>query len=273
MAAIRLNKLCDLPDWRHPERFHAMRLMEPDHAAAFAGYPAGREHRKSWEYAQLLLGFQQLGALRPEGLVLSVAAGSERPVFLLTNYVRWVFATDIYGTGVFSGREAAPSMLTSPDQFAQNPYNRNHLVVQFMNALDLCHDSGTFDIVFSLSSIEHFGGTEAAATALREMHRVAKPGGIVMLTTECIVNGAAPLSIPDLQLFTPAMIQELAASAPGLQLVEDIDFTIGAETLRCVMSLPQAVADAAKGFSRYPHVLLEMEGRYFTSLSLFWRKV
>jgi len=61
-------------------------------------------------------------------------------------------------------------------------------VVQHMNALDLRFEPETFDAVFCLSSIEHFGGEAAARHALAEMHRVAKPGGVVAITTECIIK-------------------------------------------------------------------------------------
>ena len=100
-ARVALNKLCELEDWRVPARVAAMRRALPYFLDISPDYPAGMEHRKHWEFAQLLVGLEQLGALNPDGLVLSVGAGHEEPVYELTNRVRWVFATDIYGQGRF----------------------------------------------------------------------------------------------------------------------------------------------------------------------------
>ena len=185
---MKLNKLCNLEDWQIPELRAAMRLLEPDLALHYPEFPGNREHRKSWEWAHMMVGLESLDALPPDGMALGVGAGHEPPLFELTNRMRWVFATDIYGTGDFTEFEAQPSMLSEPDRFARGPYNRNRLVVEHMNACDLRFEEATFDVVFCLSSIEHFGGVEGAQKGLAEMARVLKPGGIAVITTECIVN-------------------------------------------------------------------------------------
>lgn len=267
-----LNKLCEIDDWRDPAFRETLRRMEPHMVRAFPDYPAKREHRKAWEYTQLFAGLRQLGALRPDAFVLSIAAGHEYPVYELTKHVRWVFAIDIYGTGTFTGHESNLSMLTNPDHFALDAYNRNRLVVQYMDARDLRFEADTFDIVFCLSSIEHFGGLEGAAAGLREAYRVLKPGGILMLTTECIVNGADQLSIPDLELFTPSNLEALLESVPGLRPIEETRYRVSPATLEHVIPLERAVAGGAAGRTEYPHVVLELAGRQFTSVSVFLRK-
>ena len=227
---VRLNKLCEIEDFRHALRREAIRDIERRFLPEFPLHPTRREHRKSWEYAQLMLGLRQLGALRSDAMVLSVAAGSEYVLFWLTEYVRMVFATDIYGSGQFARREAEANMLFNPGAFVPHiPYNRNRLRVQYMNALDLRYEDDTFDVVFSLSSIEHFGGLGSASAALREMSRVAKPGGVVMLTTECIYNGRPNRHEPGLEVFTPDEIRALIGSAPDLDPVEEISFRASGE--------------------------------------------
>jgi hypothetical protein len=57
-----------------------------------------------------------------------------------------------------------------------------------MDARRLEFEDESFDFVFSASSIEHFGSVEDIETALREMHRVLKPGGACVLTTEIKLN-------------------------------------------------------------------------------------
>ncbi len=272
MMAI-YNKLCELEDWNDSEYSEAMRSILPYFLEMFPDYPNGYEHRKHWEYAQIFLGLRGLGALEPDAFILSVGSGNEEPVFYLTNFVRWVFATDIYGTGQFITKEADENMLTNPDFHGRCPYNRNRLVVQYMNALDLRFEENTFEAVYSSSSIEHFGGIEGAVKSLREIQRVLKIGGIAAITTECIVNGAPTLSQPGLELFTPQDIEKLRDAIQNLELIEPIRFDISERTLARPIKLAKAIADAQRGHTDYPHVILEMDGRLWTSISLFFRKV
>jgi SAM-dependent methyltransferase len=44
--------------------------------------------------------------------------------------------------------------------------------------------SETFDVVFSPSTLDHFGRTDQIALALRELRRVLKPGGRLLLTLD-----------------------------------------------------------------------------------------
>jgi SAM-dependent methyltransferase len=270
---MRLNKLCNIEDWRDADFRATLRRLLPGLAQAMPAYPTGQEHRKHWEYAHVLNGLDRLGAIHPEAMVLSVAGGHEEPAFYLTNRVRWVFLTDMYGQTGFRNDEASSSMLTSPDSFAGLPYNRNRLVVQHMNALDLRFEPETFDAVFCLSSIEHFGGEAAAQHALAEMHRATKPNGVVAITTECLIDDGPDFEAPGLLFFSQKSLQHLAQSVPGLELVEPIDFLLSEETRKSRQSLPQAISDVQNhGIEKYPHIVLECEGRLFTSVALFFRK-
>ena len=270
--SVPLNKVCELEDFRDAEILASIRSLEPEHVRNQPVYPIGFEHRKAWEFAQLMNGAARLGAIDSESLILSVAAGHERPIFAFTNQARMVFATDIYGAGEFAERESASSMLVNPDGFAPFAYNRNRLVVQYMNALDLRHEDSTFDLVFCLSSIEHFGGFDGGRRSLEEMHRVSKPGGIVMLTTECVVNGVPAPPLPNLELFSPALLDTLVTSVPGLVLVEPIRYEISEATRRTVLNFDQVVRDLHKNRIAYPHIVLEIGGCHFTSVSIFLRK-
>jgi len=270
---VPLNKLCEREDWQDPRRVAAIRRTLPYLLVVRADFPSRMEHRKHWEFAQLLCGLEELAALHADALVLSVGAGHEEPVYELTNHVRWVFATDIYGGGRFRSLEGDGGMLVDPDRFARIPYRRNRLVVQWMNGLDLRHEDGTFDAAFSLSSIEHFGGLRAARQALAQMSRVVRPGGVVAVATECVLNGVAGHRGRGLALFTPSEIDELARSCPDLELVEPIDFGISPGTLAKVKPLSQALIEARRGITDYPAIVLEHRRRHFTSVSLFFRRV
>jgi len=271
-SPMRLNKLCTPDDWNEPHLVAAMRRMLPYYIEAFPEYPLGLEHRKHWEFAQLVVGLDKLGVLTPRASVISIGAGHEEPVFDLTNKVRWVFATDVYGSGEFRNLEAEGRMLIDPDAFAQFPYRREHLVVQYMDALDIRHADNTFDVAISASSVEHFGGMDGAVRALEEMARVVRPGGIVAVTTECITNGAPAWSDAVLQLFTPDDITSMAGSVAGLRPVGHLDLDTSRLADVPAVPLERALADAERGHVEYPHIVLELEGRRWTSVSLFFRK-
>ncbi len=266
---MQLNKVCNLEDWADDRRSETMRRILPYFLPDHPDFPVGMEHRKHWEFAQVLLGLEQLGALGPESLVCSVAAGHEEVAYELTNHARWVFASDIYGSGPFTEWESDGTMLRDPDAFARCPYNRRRLVVQYMDALDLRFEDGTFDAVYSLSSIEHFGGGDGVRRALAEQCRVTKPGGVVAFTTEVIVNGADRYDEGHLLLSTPAEIEALCRDLPGLRPVEPIDFSISGPTMVRVKPLAEAIDDARRGVADYPHVVVEHEGRQFTSVAVF----
>jgi len=269
---MQLNKLCNIEDWDRDARAATMRRILPYLPKAHTEFPKGMEHRKHWEFAQILDGLDQLNALPSDGLVLGVAAGHEEVLYDLTNQVRWVFATDIYGIGAFAGYEAAHTMLQDPDSFARCPHNRNRLVVQYMDALDLRHEDETFDAVYSLSSIEHFGAEAGAMTALDEQRRVVKQGGIVAFTTEVIVNDAPSLDVPDLTLFRSEQLADMCQRLPGLELVGPIDFSMSDRTLANVTTMEQAQADAQRSYVAYPQIVMELQGRQFTSVAIFLRR-
>jgi SAM-dependent methyltransferase len=270
---VKLNKICNIDDWESDGRAEVMRTILPYFLQSNADYPHQMEHRKHWEFAQIFLGLEAIGVLERDAWILSVAAGQEELIFELTNHVRWAFAIDIYGSGPFAGWEADTVMLRDPDSVARCAYNRRRLVVQYMDALDLRFEDETFDAVYSLSSVEHFGGVEGVRRALTEQCRVVKVGGIVAFTTEVIVNGAHTLHDGHLLLSTPDQIDTLCRDMPGLRLVEPIDFEVSERTREHVTSLADALANSRQRQSDYPHILLEQDGREFTSVSVFLERI
>jgi SAM-dependent methyltransferase len=285
------NKLCDLPDFEDPQ----VRAMLRDIVAP--GYVADEElRRKFWEYAMLGLYLEEVGALHEDADVLSVAAGHEEPLYWLTNRVRRVVATDIYGEGSFAvdGREADGSMLTDPGQWAPYPYREERLDVRSMNALELEFPDGTFDVVFSLSSIEHFGQPADIRRAAAEMARVLKPGGHLVIVTEYLVK-AHPLDWSPLQAtikvlsrgrrcenatfhkrlmdaFRPRELRRDVIDATGLELVQPFDDRLSPATYENVITwIGDAPMRPATG-REYPHILLKGHGSPWTSAFLAFRK-
>jgi SAM-dependent methyltransferase len=282
-------KLCDLRDFDDP------RLRAQLREIAGPGYEPREElRRKFWEYAMLGLYLEEVGALREDAHALAVGAGHEEPLFWMANSIAHVTATDIYGEGGFAEHEADSSMLTKPEAFAPYPYRQDHLEVRSMNALALGFPDDSFDVVFSLSSIEHFGAPSQVAQAAGEMARVLRPGGHLVIVTECLIR-SHPLDSPMLQFairiatlgrrcpnatprkrvvdaFTAAEIERYIVRPTGLELVQPLDTHISPETFENLThwvgtdDLRPATGDL------WPHILLKGHGAPWTSAFLAMSK-
>jgi SAM-dependent methyltransferase len=218
-------------------------------------------HRKPYEFTQLLYGCRRLGVLRDDAAFLSVGAGHEHVLYWLANRVRRVVATDMY-EGVWQGeraREGDPAVLENPDHYAPFPYRRDHLEFMRMDGRSLKFADDTFDVSYSLSSIEHFGGFEGAAQTMREMARVLKPGGILALATEYVISGP-----PQEETFQPGEVHALLR-ASGLTLVEPIDE-------RVYQRYESEPVDLADNPYRSPHMTVRLGETVFTSVMAFLRK-
>jgi SAM-dependent methyltransferase len=277
-------KLCDRRDFDDPEIAAAIEEIVP-------GTPEDeRVERKYWEYAMLALLMRDVGALREDADVLAVAAGHEAPLFWLANRVRRVVATDIYGTGGFAGAEAQGTMLDDPASFAPFPYREDRLEARWMDARELDFPDASFDFVFSLSSIEHFGGPADIARAAAEMGRVLRPGGHACIVTECFVR-SHPLDSPLVQtairgltlgrrcgvatptrrvveVFAAPELEKRIVAPSGLELMQPLDMAVSPETFENVAMLhPDGRLETSTG-RRQPHILLKGPGAPWTSACL-----
>lgn len=218
-------------------------------------------HRKPYEFTQLIYGCRRLGMLRPDAAYVSIGAGHEQVLYWLANHVRRVVATDMY-EGTWQGelaREGDPIVLEDPDKYAPFPYRRECLEFMKMDGRHLDFADGTFDVSYSLSSIEHFGGFDGACQTMREMARVIRHGGILALATEYVLSGP-----PHEETFQPEEIHALVRES-GLELVEPID----EQVYRRYETPPVNVRLTPY---RSPHMLVEMDGTVFTSVMLFLQK-
>jgi ubiquinone/menaquinone biosynthesis C-methylase UbiE len=129
-----------------------------------------------------------------------------------------------------------------------------------MDGRNLLFQSNSFDIVFSLSSIEHFGGKDSAARAMEEMGRVLKPGGIAVIATEFILNGKEHS-----EFFTEKDLLEYVVKPSGMQLIQNIGFTIPRVFLKNPIKFPSDIY-------KTPHLSLTIGDIIFTSIILFFEK-
>ena len=282
-------KLCDVRDWDDAELLRVLREILPERD------PATHVERKAWEFAQLALFLEATGRMSEETSALAVGAGDERIVFWLANRLGRVVATDIYGQGEFAGREAAPSMLEDPAAHAPFPYREDRLEVRWMDARRLEFPDESFDVVFSLSSFEHFGMPGDIAQAARELGRVLRPGGHAFVVTECFVDrhplNAAPVDLAVkaltlghkrkraglrrravvVEVFTPRELERLIVGPSGLELMQPLDLSLP-ESSRVNVTQTDADGLHPESGSYWPHVILRAGRSLFTSVALPLRK-
>lgn len=250
--------------------------------------PRAHVERKVWEHAMLALFLREHGLLAEDRTALGVGAGDERPIFWLANRMGRVVATDIYGEGRFADREASAVMLTDPASRAPYPYREDRLEVRRMDGRSLEFADASFDVVFSLSSIEHFGTSRDIRRAAREMARVLKPGGHALIATECFVRlhpldalpAGALLGHRTIrrrrsglgEIFAPGELEELIVVPSGLRLVQPLDLSISPESWRNLTRLRRDAPPEPATGGFYPHVLLQMRRSVFTSAFLALEK-
>ena len=128
-----------------------------------------------------------------------------------------------------------------------------------MDGRQLAFDNDTFDVTYSLSSIEHFGGVDGAAATIAEMGRVLKPGGILALATEYVLSGP-----PHDETFQPAEFAALL-NQPGLELVEPMDDKV-------YRRYEYNAIDLYKNPYQTPHMVVRFNDTVFTTVMVFLRK-
>jgi SAM-dependent methyltransferase len=171
-------------------------------------------------------------------------------------------ATDLYEGFRWQdeqGREGDPVVLQQGHEFAPFPYRRDRLVFMRMDGTRLAFREGTFDVAYSLSSIEHFGGVAGATAALREMARVLRPGGILALATEYVLAGP-----PHPETFQPDEFKALI-DLPELAIVAPFDD-------RVYERYDYAAIDLHKNPYQSPHMVVRFGETIFTTAMVFLRK-
>jgi SAM-dependent methyltransferase len=254
---VQLCELANPAKWDNPEWravMHALRLPAEKKLAM---------HRKAYEFTQTAWGLDQLGALTEHAAVLSVGAGHESLAYWLANRVRLVIATDLYpGEWESSaGSEGDARVLKHPEEFAPFAYRQDHLRFLQMDGRRLAFRGNSFDVAYSLSSIEHFGGFVGAREAVEEMARVIRPGGLIALATEWRVSGP---SGEKEGIFEPDEVRRLI-DMPSLELVQPLDD-------RVWQRYQARPVDLRRNRYETPHMLLEIDGTVFTSVMMFLRK-
>jgi SAM-dependent methyltransferase len=256
-STLPLNSLTNVAAWNDPDWRAVSRLLG-------LSQDEGWFHRKAFEWTHCIDGLERLHALGPDKRVLGVAAGHECTLYYLANRSLVTVATDLYRGGFADShaQEANPDFLARPQDYAPFPYRTDRLLPLPADALRLPFDDDSFDVVYSLSSIEHFGGHDRAAEAVREMARVLRPGGVACVATEYVLRGPQHD-----EYFNARDLDHWVIGASGdLRLVEPLDRT---EPPQEFFDDPVPLPDDP---FHHPHVVLQAGPTMFTSVVLFFEK-
>ncbi len=175
---------------------------------------------KRWEYPWAL----ERARLGPNASVLDAGCGASIfPVYLAKQGYR-VSALDL----------APPAGLDRAHDVSVGYVSGNLVSLPFAN--------GSFDAIFCISVIEHLG-FEAMATALAEMHRVLKPQGRLLLTTDFYEDASARIQYVgeggpfpvDWSFFDAERLKHHILDAPGWQLEGKLDLRVDWDRTRPIM--------------------------------------
>jgi SAM-dependent methyltransferase len=148
------------------------------------------------------------------------------------------------------------------------------LTVLRMDGTNIEFPSESFDMAFSFSSIEHFGGKNhsGALQSVKEMERVLKKGGIAVIATEYIINDKDhPESFNRKTIFS-----DLIDKLKELKLVEPLDLGITAKTLDTAIDVRVDVnwVNVDNSFKKdHSLILLRNRDILYTSVMLVFQKV
>ena len=269
MNVVGYNSVLRLDHFSDPDFAHDCRRLFRHLDVAYPNFPHGHENAKIWETVQAWRAFRDFDILGNDRTLLGIGAGREALTFFLTDHVGQVHATDLYASDSDWQQGGDRDMLIDPLSHCPRlmPFNRQRLVVQHMDALDLRYEDESFDGIFSCGSIEHFGSLENVARAAKEMARVLKPGGIIAISTELRLGGGGSHGIPGTIIFTSAMLQEFFVDASGLELVDKLQVDTD------VRPYCYALLEAIEHGTRPRSLCISHGGFSWTSVSICLRKI
>jgi SAM-dependent methyltransferase len=263
---IKLNKLCCIEDWQNEEIKNTLHSLGNESSM-------GIIQRKDWEWALGIIAMNRFSKLGKDSLGVGVGAGKEAVLFYLANKIKHVYATDLYDDNEWP--DLAPSdFIENPGKYAPFPYNEEALTIMKMDGTRLEFPSDRFDIGFSFSSIEHFGGNNhsGALKGMLEIERTLKPGGLAVITTEYIINDKDHPEFFNSRTIYSDLIDKLGV----LQLVDPLDLRITANTLDTVAEYYSVALEwkyRNKEFKKnHPHIVVRHKDILITPIMLVFQK-
>jgi SAM-dependent methyltransferase len=281
-----LNRLCCIEDWENSEIKRIIHELQNANSASYihrkdwvistgvSMRTSGFIHRKDWEWALGIIAMRRFNKLNNNSTAIGVGVGREEVIFYLANNLGSVYATDIYD-GKQWGNLTPYDFPENPKKYAPFPYNEDALTILRMDGTNIEFPSESFDIAFSFSSIEHFGGKNHAGAlrSVKEMERVLKKGGIAVISTEYIINDKDHPEFFNRKTIYSDLIDKLKE----LKLVEPLDLRITTRTLDTVINYSDAVywdtSDDEDFKKNHPLLLIRVRDLLLTSVMLVFKKI
>ena len=262
-----LNRLCSLEDWDNDQIREVLSELHKLDSPYLI-------HRKDWEWALGIVAMERFNKLNRNSIAIGIGAGTEPIPFYLANKVKHVYATDLYGEIKKWGKASPSEFQKNPQRYSPFPYKKDALTVLRMDGTKLEFPSDSFDIAFSFSSIEHFGGRNHAGAlkSMKEIERVLKKGGIAVIATEYIINDKDHSEFFNKKTIYSDLIDRLSS----LKLVEPLDLRITTKTLDTVIDIEVAANwdNIDNDFKKtHPLILLRNRGILLTSVMLIFKKI
>jgi SAM-dependent methyltransferase len=280
----KLNRLCYIEDWDNKEFKNIVNELQNPTYDTYINRKnwistknkmrkPGFIHKKDWEFAMGIIAMKKFNKLNDKCTAIGIGTAKEEVLFYLANNLKHVYATDLYD-GKEWGNLVPFDFPENPRKYAPFPYKEDALTVLRMDGTKLEFPSETFDIAFSFSSIEHFGGENhsGALKSMKEIERILKPGGIAVIATEYIINDK-----DHSEFFNRTTIySDLIDKLDSLKLVEPLDLRITTKTLDTVMDYTESIywdtSDDYKFKKSHPLIFLKLRNVLFTSVMLVFQK-
>lgn len=224
--------------------------------------------------------FDDFNLLGPGKLVCGVGAGTGPATFAMAERGCVVLATDRY-LDITPRSDAAPAaMMVRPWQYTHRAYARGGVIPIHSDPRALRLPSNHVDGVYASGEIARLGSPGSLAAAMEEIARILKPGGVVSLTAEFLLEGPNGSGTFDdaFLLLTPDMIRKYIVEPSGLELLDPPSFSVSPATFdaRAVLQdfgttvSAQRTVDQKK--DAYPNLVVFHDGFLFCPIHLTLRK-
>lgn len=199
-------------------------LSRSEFGAALADRFADRDRwlspRKRWELLWIADKYAEIHGARAVAAMLGLGVGNEPLIYHFAHFAQEVLATDLYDEdGVWREARYTADRVRAASPF---PYPAERLTVENMDMRAIHRPTASVDVVWSCSSVEHVSTLSELLQVFREIHRVLKPGGIALITTEFSLG--EPYFLPGvLSLWRDSAL--FSAPLRGLEFLGPVDLT------------------------------------------------